>query len=283
MLLRLPWAGCGRAVILGALLAMPAAAQSTAPVPQRSLFTWRDAVLGAAFVGGTIAIRPLDKSAALALQEPDRQSNRLLRGAATFVREVAQPGAMIIGVSMYAAGRLSHDDRMAALGLHGTEALVIGAATGTVLKNIFGRARPFVDTINPNPDDWQLMRGFHASERYRSFPSGHTTAAFAAAAAVTAETSQWWPVATTFLIGPAMYGGAAAVGLSRMYENRHWASDVIMGAAIGTFAGNKVVRYTRLHPKNRVDRWLLNANWTPGTDHIGFSIVPSFAPRRPRN
>jgi hypothetical protein len=40
-----------------------------------------------------------------------------------------------------------------------------------------------------------------------------------------------------------MYGGAALVGLSRMYNNRHWASDVITGAAIGTFAGTKVVRY----------------------------------------
>jgi membrane-associated phospholipid phosphatase len=259
-----------------AVFAAPMAAQSTAPVtePQRSLFTWRDAVLAAAYVGGTFAIHPLDKRAALALQEPNRQSNRVFRRAATFVREVAQPGAMVIGVSMYTAGRLSHNERMASLGLHGTEALVIGAATGTVLKDIFGRARPFVDTISPNPDDWQILRGFRTSERYRSFPSGHTTAAFAAAAAVTAETSQWWPVATTFLIGPAMYGGAVAVGLSRMYDNRHWASDVIMGAAIGTFAGNKVVRYTRLHPKNRVDRWLLNANWTPGSGHIGLSVTP---------
>jgi membrane-associated phospholipid phosphatase len=60
-----------------------------------------------------------------------------------------------------------------------------------------------------------------------------------------------------------------------MYDNRHWASDVIMGAAIGTFAGNKVVRYHRLNPGNRFDKWLLNASITPGDwSHVSLSLVP---------
>ena len=42
-----------------------------------------------------------------------------------------------------------------------------------------------------------------------------------------------------------------------MYSNKHWASDVIMGAAFGTFAGRKVVKYHHSHPGNRVDKWLL--------------------------
>ena len=43
-----------------------------------------------------------------------------------------------------------------------------------------------------------------------------------------------------------------------MYNNRHWASDVIIGAAVGTFAGNKVVRYHHSHPGNKLDEWLVN-------------------------
>src|SRR5262249_6937738 len=100
-------------------------------------------------------------------------------------------------------------------------------------------------------------------------------AGFAAAAAVSAETSRWYPHAI-YVIGPTMYGGAALIGLSRMYENRHWASDVIMGAAIGTFAGTKVVRYHRTNPGNRVDRWLLNAPVPPSDlGHFTLSIIPA--------
>jgi membrane-associated phospholipid phosphatase len=257
----------------------PIAAQITTPIeaPPRHLFTWEDAALGGAFVLGTLAIRPLDNNAARALQRADRQQRRLYQQSANFVRMVASPGSTIIGLSMYAAGRATNNDRLAAVGLHGTESLFLGAAIGTVMKDFFGRARPFVDTTGPNPDDWQLGRGWKRGNRYQSFPSGHSVAAFAAAGAVTAETSAYWPGATYFIIGPALYAGAAAVGISRMYNNRHWASDVIMGAAIGTFAGMKVVRYYRLHPDNKVDKWLLNATWTPGEGggHLAFSILPA--------
>jgi hypothetical protein len=36
-----------------------------------------------------------------------------------------------------------------------------------------------------------------------------------------------------------------------------------MGAAIGTFAGMKVVRYHRTHPGNKVDKWFLGASADP--------------------
>jgi membrane-associated phospholipid phosphatase len=247
-------------------------AQTDTVTSQRPLFTWRDGVLAAGFVVGTVAIRPLDTRAAASLQRPRSQENRVLQDAAIGFRTIAVPGAVIIGVSMYTAGRLGKSDRLAELGLHGTEALFLGEGMASVLKGIFGRARPLVDT--KNPDDYQLLRGFRHDDRFRSFPSGHTVAGFAAGAAVTAETSRWWP-SSVWYIGPAMYGGAALVGLSRMYNNRHWASDVIMGAAIGTFAGTKVVRFNRTHAGNRIDRWFLRASASPSDlGHLTLSIVP---------
>lgn len=263
------------ALVLSAFVsASPLRAQSsTTDTDTRSLFTYRDAILGAAFVVGTAAIRPLDLNAAKTFQSPVRQQKWYLRKASLALNKIAVPGAVIIGTTMYATGRLSHNRKLAQLGLHGTEALFVGEGLATVMKFTFGRARPYVDSV-PNPDNWQLFRGFHSDTRYRSFPSGHSVAGFAAAAAVTAETSIWWPHAVWF-IGPAMYGGAALVGLARMYDNRHWASDVIMGAAIGTFAGNKVVRYHRINPDNRVDKWLLNASVRPGDwRHLTLSLIP---------
>jgi membrane-associated phospholipid phosphatase len=265
-------------IFAGLLLAWPLSAQvaGTSTPRQPSLFTWRDGLLAGGFVIGAIAIRPLDKRAATDLQAPSYQKNQFLKKSATIVRNIAQPGAFIIGPSMYAAGRIGKDKDLAELGLYGTEALFVGLGVGSVLKDSFGRARPFVDTVGPNPNDYQFLRGFHAGDNYRSFPSGHTMSAFAAAAAVSAETSRWYPRAI-YVIGPLMYGGAAAVGVSRMYDNRHWASDVIVGAAIGTFAGIKVVRYQRLHPGNRLDRWLLNASASPSDlRHISLSVLPMF-------
>ena len=71
-----------------------------------------------------------------------------------------------------------------------------------------------------------------------------------------------WPD-HTWLVGPLTYGGAAAVGLSRMYNDKHWASDVVLGAGVGIVTGLKVVRYAHAHPGNALDRWLLSTSVTP--------------------
>jgi len=258
-----------------------ASAQHADTVSRADLFTWRDAVLGAGFVVGTYALRPVDKLFAEKLQNPRNQKNHFLNEVATVFRTTADPGAVIIGVSMYTVGRLSKEKRLADLGLHGTEALVVGALTADGMKVLFGRGRPFVKSADSsfNPDNWQFGRGLR-QEQYRSFPSGHTTAGFAAAAAVTNEVSRWRR-GSEWYIGPIMFGGATMIGLSRMYNNRHWASDVMMGAAIGTFAGNKVVRYHhRVNPTNRFDKWLLDFKATPIHTSSGIHLSWSVVPRR---
>lgn len=222
------------------------------------LFVRGDLVIAGAFVAGMLAARPLDRAVAERLQVPWAQENRLLKRAASTFNFTAAPGSVIIGTTMYAVGRVGGNERLASLGLHGTEAIGVGILATAVIKNVVGRARPYVDVKNPR--DFGFMRGW-GQEKYRSFPSGHSTMAFAAAAAVTSETARWWPRSEArWAVGTAMYGGAALVGASRMYSNKHWATDVIAGAAIGTFAGIKTVRYHREHPRNRLDRWLLTGN-----------------------
>jgi membrane-associated phospholipid phosphatase len=248
-----------------------AMAQADTVTPPRALFTRDDAVLAAVFAGGAFAARPLDKYFAQRLQAASAQNRRFLRRSSTIVEHIAVPGAFFIGGGMYLAGRLTKDHRLADLGLHGSEALLIGEMLGGVLKGTFGRGRPYLTPQDPNPDDWQLLRGFKSNDAYRSFPSGHTVAAFAAGAVVTAEMSRWSP-GTRWLTGSVMYGGAGLVGLSRMYNNRHWASDVIIGAAIGTFAGNKVVRYHHSHPGNTIDEWLVNFSVRGG--RLSASVLP---------
>ena len=275
-----------RALALGGILFVPtpALAQVPAPAPRVSLFTVNDAYLAGGFIAGTLALRPVDELFAKRLQNKYSQSSRFLQEVAVTFRTIAEPGAFIIGGTLYVAGRASKQRDMADLGLHGTEAVVLGSIFAGVLKDAFGRARPFVhpptDSTGFNPNDWQFGRGLKSGDSYRSFPSGHSVAAFAAAAAVVNETSRWWPD-LKWVIGPAMYGGAGIVGLSRMYNNRHWASDVMMGAAIGTFAGNKVVRYHhRTNPTNKFDRWLLGASVRQSASGSYSNFAWTFAPAR---
>jgi len=273
---------CGRALtILGlasTLLPTSLVAQAdsvrdtTHSQKQAPFFTHKDVILAGIFAGATLFAAPFDKSTALKLQDSSTQANRLFKRASTGFEAIASPGAYVIGGTLYAVGRVGGYDRLADLGLHGTEAVMFAQGVTYVLKGTVGRSRPFM-TNGKDPDDFHLGKGFSSGD-WTSFPSGHTSTAFAAAAAVTNETTRWWP-RSTWIVGPLMYGGATAVGLSRMYHNKHWASDVALGAAIGTFSGRKVVQYQHGHQGNLLDRMLLRTSVAPdghGGGAIGVTL-----------
>ena len=265
---------------LGVIPVAPARGQADSSGSSRPLFTYRDIGLAGVFAVGAYLVRPLDDHYAARLQDSSTQANAKLQKLSTFVRTTAAPGSWIIGTTMYVSGRVFKNEHLAELGLHGTEALLLGEAVGFAMKGAFGRQRPYVRPRNPH--SYGFLRGFGGGDDFRSFPSGHSLAAFAAAAAVTSETSTWWPN-TRWVIGPTMYGGAALAAVSRMYDNRHWASDVIAGAGLGTFAGLKVVRFHRSHPGNRIDEWLLTGSITPTPDGghaLRWMVLPNVSLRR---
>ncbi|GAA4295813.1 hypothetical protein GCM10023183_01980 [Nibribacter koreensis] len=99
--------------------------------------------------------------------------------------------------------------------------LISGGATG-LLKNYVHRYRP--SSTNENHFyDW----GMEVSDN-TSFPSSHTTVAFALATSVSSVygSKQW-------VVSPLAYGLATLVGISRINDNAHWATDVMAGAALG--------------------------------------------------
>ena len=258
-----------RVIGLLALLTAPALAQDTTAAAQ-PMFGQRDAWYAAGFIAATVAIAPFDGRIARWFQQPALQNNQEISRTASLFRTTGDPGAIIIGASLYGVGRLFGLNRVADLGLHGTESVLIGGAVTSVIKVAAGRARPYVNG-DRDPDDFQLFRGLRKGNGFQAFPSGHTLAAFAAAAAVTAEADRWRS-GSAWLVGPAMYGGATMVGISRMYNDKHWASDVIIGAAVGTFSGVKVVKYHHTRPGNRLDRWLLSATPAVRSGQIGVNL-----------
>jgi len=110
-------------------------------------------------------------------------------------------------------------------------AVVIGSGiTAMILKVIVGRPRPYTGEIAFAP--------FTFGSAHASWPSGHTTSAFAFAVAVgMAFPKLRWP----------MLAIAALTGFSRMVLEKHYLGDVIMGATIGTLGA--VLIYNWLRPK----------------------------------
>ncbi|HET9454446.1 MAG TPA: phosphatase PAP2 family protein, partial [Gemmatimonadaceae bacterium] len=167
---------------------------------------------------------------------------------------LGSPGPFLVGGALFAAGRIADEPRLVRLAAHGSTAMLASLVATGVLKTTLGRARPSV-SADTNPRDFRLFRGWTA-DAYQAFPSGHAALAFALAAATTAEIDTWNRDATWFT-APLLYGGATLVGLSRMYEDRHWPTDILAGAAIGTLAGVKAVRFSRTPTGRRLDRRLI--------------------------
>jgi membrane-associated phospholipid phosphatase len=256
-----------KVALLGLLFAAPITAQTDTlkatsdTLPPEKFFTAKDAYVAAAFTGAAIVTTHFDQRIANWLRTDHAQSDKFTRKGASFFKFMGQPAPQLIGSGLYITGRLIKSRTVADLGLHGTEAILMANAITNTTKLIAGRARPFVHKDSASAD-FQLFRGFKGRD-FQSFPSGHATTAFAAAAATTAESEHFWP-GHQLIVGTVMFGGATLVGVSRMYDDQHWASDVAVAAMVGTFSGFKVVKYNHDHPHNRLDRALLALQVAPG-------------------
>jgi membrane-associated phospholipid phosphatase len=197
---------------------------------------------------------PLDRHIAVESQRPSLQNNAALSHTTTAFRVMGEPGAIFLAGATYVYGRAEDSPRSAELGLRTLESIGAAGFTTYLIKGVAGRARPYVrgDTM---PHDYKFGRGFR-DDNYTSFPSGHVTTAFAAASAASQEIGYLWPHASQ-LWTPLLFTSASLVGVARIYEDKHWASDVVAGAAVGTIVSRIVVRYTRAHPRDAIDRLLL--------------------------
>ncbi len=127
-----------------------------------------------------------------------------------------------------AGGLIFKDDNDRAIAQDGLASSAVAAGIITPsLKLIVGRKRPSQDS-NPHK--------FSPFSNNGSFPSGHTTQAFAVASVIAEHYD-------SPLIKIGSYGVASMVGYARMERQAHWASDVLAGALIGTFVGREIVHF----------------------------------------
>lgn len=242
------------------------------PARRANLFRASDAAIGLGVAAATIATISADESLARSFRRSSVQSNTGLRGTASVFNNLGFPGSEILIAGTYFYGLEKHSRPVAALAMHTGEALVAGGLLSEGLQKLIGRARPLHD-IN-DARDFRFSEGF-SNDDYTSLPSTHVTAAFAAATAASHEVRRSWPGAARF-VTPASYAAAMLVGLSRMYSNKHWASDVVASAGLGTYAAVVFDRYNDSRPGNLFERIFLPSSVVPerGGVALAWSIVP---------
>jgi len=104
------------------------------------------------------------------------------------------------------------------------------ALAGGVLhltKQTFPRDRPLKHFEREVKENAGAVRAPHHKLYHRSFPSGHSQAAFTVAAFF----ALWYRRHRL-----ALYSGAAVIALSRVYLGVHFPSDIIVGGLWGIFA-----------------------------------------------
>ncbi len=182
--------------------------------------------------------RTVDEWMAQAVRRPASVRTGFGHDAASVVSFVGGNGSMAGGAVLWAAGELQNNASNITMGRSATQAFLASSVITGTLKVAFGRARPFVSG-DSNSRDFKFGRG-RGDDAYRAFPSGHTTAAFAFAAAMSEERARMRGRSGGF--DALAYGTATLTGLSRMALDMHWLSDVILGAAVGTAGGILTVR-----------------------------------------
>jgi hypothetical protein len=145
---------------------------------------------------------------------------------------------------------------VADIGLHATEALVLTVGLAEAIRGPLGRARP-----RESPDDsFHFEFGVGSPILARDRTSMHAAGAWTTA--LVGELKLREPDAVKY-VAPPLFVAATIPGLTRLYLNQHWASDVAAGTLMDALLGTKVVSYAHSHDRNFVDRLLLEMTVLP--------------------
>lgn len=163
------------------------------------------------------------------------KDNSLMR-----IEQLGAEYSIVVLGSFYLVGSFADNDQASAVAQDGLAASIIASGMITpAIKLAAGRSRPYENT---GTSDFKFL---DASSPNSSFPSGHTTEAFALASVISAHYEETWIKASTYTV-------ACMVGIARIYHDAHFASDVLAGALIGNWVGLKVVAHNRTKRRNDV-------------------------------
>jgi membrane-associated phospholipid phosphatase len=147
----------------------------------------------------------------------------------------AAAGALLI----YFSGLASNNNWLRNTGLMLTETLIVIGIIQVPARIISGRARPYTGYGNTS---FKFLKGFEQDRA--SFISGHAAVAFGISNILSHQIDH--PATTA-----ALFCLAALTPLARLYADKHWFSDVMIGSALGLFVSNSIINY---HEKSGISK-----------------------------
>jgi hypothetical protein len=228
----------------------------------------------AGLVGGTVVLSFVDKPLQRGIMKAT-DSSRNIKKVSDYVTSFGGVYEGYTLVALGAYGFIFKNEKVKTTTLLATQSYITAGLIETVLKELTKRERPYYVAPGETEAKGRFHGPFyHAGQEFKSFPSGHTTAAFAAATVYAMEYKK------SIIVPIVSYTAASLVGLSRITENKHWATDVVLGATLGYLCGRQVVnnyhRYAKIKSPKKKNNRSVSLDLNYNLDHIEPALVYKF-------
>jgi membrane-associated phospholipid phosphatase len=151
------------------------------------------------------------------LKSINRHTSGFKDGYSDVLSKSVTPVTIAVPVSLFVAGLAGNNKKLKMEAAWFAGGYVLSAIITQGTKRVIQRDRPFVT--------YSFIEKRDDGGGY-SFPSGHTSAAFHAATALSILYPKWYVIVPSYL-------WASSVGWARMYQGVHYPSDVLVGAIVG--------------------------------------------------
>ncbi len=192
-----------------------------------SVWNPRFALYSAGLLGGTFAVAWTD-------DDVSEQMHQIYTGEFREVLEVLDylggPKINVPVIAIAGASMLTKDVKLQDAAFTSLQTLVYAGVLGYLLKGLFGRARPeWTDPYDPYAFFDRTGKNPLSHEGNSSYPSGHAIASFG----IITPWVLYYPSVFTY----ALYVIPTGTALSRLAVDKHWMTDLAVGAAIGISMG----------------------------------------------
>ena len=185
---------------------------------------------------GTYTLMVSDELTHKWISDDGRAKPTPLMDFGTYFGESVVSQLAALGFGLY--GVAFNDDEFLQIGLEIYESYFIANNINSIMKRTFGRTRPY-----ENKGPYEFNPFSSGNNPAHSFPSGHSTLAFSLSSVIASHTKNT-------LLKILIYTPAVITAISRVYNNKHWLSDVFMGSAVGYLVGSYLVSRHSNQPNN---------------------------------